>query len=137
MNILNFDGYWREPNWKGLPEQSGIYCIYACIHYARENAVKIERLLYIGESEDVQERIFEGRKSRRDRWAEELLQGEVLCANFAEISPTEIRERVEAAMIYHHQPPCNIKYALDFPFCRTSVRTSGENALLDSSFRVP
>jgi len=25
---IDFDGYWREPNKGGVPDKSGIYCVY-------------------------------------------------------------------------------------------------------------
>ena len=33
---LKFNGYWREVNKGGVPNQSGIYCVYSCIYNASE-----------------------------------------------------------------------------------------------------
>ena len=29
---LNFDGYWRAENVRGIPSKSGVYCVYECTH---------------------------------------------------------------------------------------------------------
>ena len=34
----------------------------------------------------------------------------------------------KAAMIYHHEPPCNEEYTDSFPFNRTRIRTGGKRA---------
>ena len=134
--LLNFDGYWRESNWGGLPAESGIYCVYACTYDARKKTVWLNRLLYIGESKNVRDRIPEDPKDRRDKWTNELERGEVLCASCAKISPVGARIRAEAAMIYYHKPPCNVEYIYSFSFDKTRVETSGENILLSGSFTV-
>lgn len=131
---LDFDGYWRAPNIGGLPAKSGIYCVYACVHNVREKTVTIRRLLYIGESENVQSRVA-GHERWKD-WERELKAGEELCFNIALISPATDRQRAEAAMIHHHKPPCNLEYVHTFPFDTTTVATTGKNAKLDSYFTV-
>lgn len=49
---LNFEGYWCERNKFNMPHRSGLYCVYACT-YKPHNIVTIGKLLYIGQSEDV------------------------------------------------------------------------------------
>ena len=46
------------------------------------------------------------------------------------------RERAEAAMIYRHKPPENTEYVDTFPYDRTTITTSGRNALLEQHFTV-
>ena len=132
--FLNYDGYWRKPNISGLPANSGIYSVYACVHNISVATVTIDRLLYIGESENVRNRI--ANHERWDDWARKLKTGEELCFNAALISPAASRERAEAAMIHHHKPPCNVEYVNAFPFDTTTVRTYGKNAKLDGHFSV-
>lgn len=131
---LDFDGYWRAPNISGLPHSSGIYCVYACMHNDSEKTVTIRRLLYIGEAENVRNRI--AKHERWDDWAREMRSGEELCFNAAPISPAADRERAEAAMIHHHKPPCNVEYINTFPYDTTTISTSGKNVKLDGYFTV-
>lgn len=131
---LTFDGYWRAPNAGGLPAKSGVYCVYSCTHDARENRVSIRKLLYIGESANVRNRV-DGHERRQD-WEQELQYGEVLCFSAALIAPEADRQRAEAAMIHHHKPPCNVEYVRSFPYEQTTISTSGRNARLDSYFTV-
>ena len=131
---LEFDGYWRGANIAGLPASSGIYCVYACTHNTHSGNVSIRKLLYIGESENIRERV-DGHE-RWDDWRNELQHGEELCFNAALISPKSDRERAEAAMIYEHKPPCNVEYVDHFPFDTTSIRTKGKNHLLRAIFTV-
>ena len=131
---LDYDGYWRAPNISGLPAKSGIYCVYACVHNVTEDTVTLRRLLYIGEADNVRNRV--AKHERWDDWVRELKAGEALCFNAALISPAADRERAEAAMIHHHKPPCNVEYVNAFPFDTTTVSTRGKNAKLDGYFTV-
>lgn len=131
---LKFGGYWREPNIGGIPSNSGIYCVYACTHNISAGTVSIRELLYIGESGDVRDRV-----QYHEKWTEwrgRLYSGEGLCFNAALISPSDSRERAEAAMIYHHKPPCNVEHVNNFPYDRTTIYTSGRSVLLDPYFVV-
>ena len=132
---LEFDGYWREPNWGGLPAVSGIYCIYACTYDPDKGKLLIKRLLYIGESGNVRKRVPEQPQNRRDKWEMKLNRGEVLCASCAKV-PSADRERVEAATIYWHKPPCNAEHVDCFPWDKTTVSTSGKNRKLAQRFTV-
>ena len=131
---LDYDGYWRAPKISGLPAKSGIYCVYACVHNVTEKTVTLRRLLYIGEAENVHNRV--AKHERWGDWVRELKAGEELCFNAAPISPAADRERAEAAMIHHHKPPCNVEYVNAFPFDTTTVGTRGKNAKLDGHFTV-
>ncbi len=129
---LEYDGYWREPNCGGIPNQSGIYCVYASTYNTSSQTVTLHKLVYIGESENVRERI-EGHEKWSD-WRRHLQSGQQLCFSYAPI--TGERERAEAAMIYRHKPPENTEYVDTFPYDRTTITTSGRNALLEQHFTV-
>ena len=133
---LEFKGYWVEEDWESLPEIAGVYCVYAATHLKNGSEIEDLRLLYIGEAENVRDRIPEDPEDRWDEWINELSFGEVLCFSCAEIKPKPDRKRAEAAMIYRHKPPCNTKYKYKFPCPETTVLTSGDNAKLDKEFTV-
>jgi excinuclease UvrABC nuclease subunit len=129
---LDFDGYWREPNVTHIPAASGIYCVYTATHNRSANTVTLHTLVYIGESANVRDRIAS--QERWNDWRRHLLPGQQLAFSCAKMVTG--RERAEAAMINHHKPPENSEYVHSFPFDRTTVRTTGQNALLSSYFTV-
>lgn len=130
---ISFEGYWREPKIGGIPNKSGVYCVYECTHNTSAETVSIHRLIYIGESADVNRRI-NGHEKWND-WKRYVRSGNQLCFSFGYIE-SDYRERVEAALINEHQPPVNSEYKYRFPFDTTTVRTSGCNAKLRSEFTV-
>ena len=129
---LSFYGYYVSS--LGLPAGSGIYCVYACTHNAGAGEVDLRTLLYIGEAANVQVRV-DGHE-QWEIWERMLKHGEVLCFSAALIVPESDRKRAEAAMIYHHKPPCNVEYMHSFPYERTTISTGGCNALLSPYFTV-
>lgn len=128
-----FDGYWREPNIGGIPSESGVYCVYSCIYNKTEGTVSIHKLLYIGESEDVNNRIKNHEKW--DDWKKELNKNEVICISFGSVN-SNIRNRVEAALIFKHKPPVNTDFVNEFPFDKTTINTGGKNKKLETKFTV-
>ena len=131
---LDFGGYWQERNVSGLPAKSGIYGVYTATYNQSNDTVKLNRLLYIGEAENVRDRVMNHEKW--EKWRRQLRTGEELCFNMAPISPAADRERAEAAMIYEHKPPCNEEYVNNFPFDQTTITTRGRNALMKGHFTV-
>lgn len=94
----------------------------------------LNRLIYIGEAENIRDRVQDHEKW--SRWRRELRVCEELCFNAALISPAADRKRAEAAMIFEHKPPCNEEYVNNFPFDTTTITTRGTNALMKSQFTV-
>ena len=133
---LDFSGFWNEASWAQLIAESGIYCIYVGTFNVQERGVFLREIVYIGESKNVRDRVLESPQNRRDIWVKQLDSDEELWASCAKISPRHARERTEAAMIFHHQPCCNIEYKKNFPFDRTTVRISGMTNFLSTSFTV-
>jgi len=128
---LTYEGYWREPNISGIPAGAGVYSVYACTHN-QDNTVTLQKLIYIGESENVRTRI-----SNHEKWPEwrrHLRMGQQLCFNYAPV-PVD-RLRAEAALINHHKPPVNTEYVGAFPFPQTTVYTNDRSALLSPVFTV-
>lgn len=129
---LQFEGYWRLPNIGGVPDQSGVYCVYTCKFNPETQKIKLIKIIYIGEASNVRGRISSHEKT--NIWRRYLEKGEELCFNFAPVK--EGRERVEAACIHKHKPPENTTYRDKFPFDQTSVNTAGCKRFLYSQFTV-
>ena len=130
---LDFEGYWLEAHKASMPAKGGVYCVYASTYYSANDKVSLRKLLYVGESENVRDRI--ANHNRLADWKKHLLTGETLCYSFSSVSSTD-RLRAEAAVINHHKPPCNVEYKYSFPFEDTAITTSGANALLSVAFTV-
>ena len=134
--LLNFRGYWRLENANGIPNFSGVYCVYNCVNNPQNNTLTINRLLYIGESNNVRDRIKSHEKM--SEWNLQCSYGEELCFNFAQTNISESsddRYRIEQALIARHKPLCNTVNSFSYPL--TQVQTMGENFLLQSLFTEP
>lgn len=130
---IEFDGYWREQNIGGVPEESGVYCVYECTYNSSEKTVTIRRLIYIGEADNVRNRITNHEK--KNDWMRYVRSGNVLCFSFAPVLTAD-RSRVEAALIFKHKPPVNEEYKNSFPFDRTTISISGKTAELITQFTL-
>jgi excinuclease UvrABC nuclease subunit len=130
---LIYDGYWRDQNKNGIPSHSGIYCVYTCTYNSTTNSISLDKLIYIGESEDVKSRIINHEKY--SKWKQYLTSGQELCYSTAPISST-YRVRCEAALINKHKPPVNDEYKNSFPFDTTTIYLSGEIAKLVQRFTI-
>jgi hypothetical protein len=131
---IEFRGYWLdEDGSSGIPAESGVYCVYECTHHEGENKVSLHELIYIGEADNVQERVAEHEK--RPDWLNHLEEGNELCFSSGGVDSTD-RERAEAALIFEHKPPENEEYVDSFPFGKTAMSLSGKTALLNESFNV-
>jgi hypothetical protein len=130
---LTFDGYWRDANSASIPNASGIYLVYTCTHDRQAGQVTLHKLIYIGESDRVRDRIQFHEK--RAKWQRYLGPGQELCYSFAPIASPD-RQRAEAALIYHHKPPVNDEYKDSFPFDDTTVISGGKCTFIEQSFTV-
>lgn len=131
---LKFEGYILEANIDSLPAKSGIYGVYTCIYNQNMNGVKLRELIYIGESNNIRERVDNHEKW--DDWWDELRKGEEICFNWALISGRTSRKHAEAAIIYKHEPTCNTEYIDEFPFDAATINTAGENKFMKSRFTI-
>lgn len=135
---LDFDGYWREVNKSGIPKNSGVYAVYVCRYNKPEKegekgSVTLERLIYFGEAENVNERISDHEKW--PEWRKEVPRGSEICFSFAGVTSPD-RERAECALIFHHKPKCNDECKYSFPHEETTVVSKGRSALIDSPITV-
>lgn len=130
---LNFDGYYLEKNKSGMPDESGLYCVYSCTYNKADNTVSIKRLLYIGQSECIVSRL--ANHNKLDMWNAELKSGETLCYSYTKVLLADL-DRCEAALIYKHKPKINTEYVNNFPFPETTIQLAGSTKNLHSSFTV-
>lgn len=129
---LSFRGYWVDGQLSGMPEASGIYCVYAC-SVLPDLKLSITDLLYIGKEDNLRARHMN--HERHEEWKRYLRQGETLCFSCAEL-PSQSLAVCEAALIFKHKPIGNAE--LKESFCRsaTQVKTSGANLYLSPDFTV-
>ncbi|SRR6266540_347048 len=129
---VEFDGYWNEAGIDEMPNESGVYVVYGSLDKTM-TTIDLRLLIYIGEAEKVGERLTNHEK--KPTWHKYLGIGENFRFAFGPVAGTD-RERVEAALIFKHQPPANDQYKDSFPFDDTTIYTSGNNALLRDAFIV-
>jgi len=130
---IKFTGYWRDENKPGVPAQSGVYCVYECRYNDYNDTVSLLKLIYIGEADDVQERIANHEKYQD--WLKHVRFGNELFFSLGPVLSTD-RERAEAAMIFKHKPPENEEYKYSFPFDQTTISLSDDITLLKTHFTV-
>jgi len=130
---LEFHGYRIEVNKSSLPAESGIYCVYRCTYDREKGTVSLKKLIYIGESQNIKERV-DGHEKLED-WQSYLESGEILCYSYT-LADETTRKRCEAAMIIKHNPPVNTEYVNSFPFDKTTVILTDKIALLTTPFTV-
>jgi hypothetical protein len=122
---LSFDGYCQK-NEDDLLNTSKHYCsgVYA-VYAAKPTKVgySIERPIYIGESENVGERLTKDHEHYED-WKNELNPGEKLYFSIADVDDG-YRERAEAALIYEMQPKINQSGKESFNYDMTTIKSSG------------
>ncbi len=130
---LAFDGYWRDANNGGIPNQAGVYLVYTCTYNRQTEKVTLHELIYTGESDHVRDRI-QGHE-KRTKWKAHLTASQDLCFSFAPITSPD-RQRAEAALIFQHKPPVNVEYTNSFPFDDTTVSSAGRCKFITSLFTV-
>lgn len=130
---IEIKGYWRDVNKSNIPNHSGVYFVYESTYNIKDNTVSLHKLIYIGESGDVNDRIANHEK-RKD-WLKHVRTGNELCFSTGHVASAN-RIRVEAAYIHKHTPPVNSEYTTTFPFDRTTIISTGKTALLNTNFTV-
>ena len=130
---VTINGYRRDEDKNGLPKVSGVYFVYVAKYNTKEDNVTLISLLYIGESDDINNRI--ANHERYNDWKKKVNSGDELVFSYSSI-PGDDRFRVEAAYIFERKPPLNVEYKNNFPFDQTKITSSGKTALLTIDFTV-
>ena len=124
---LNFDGYWREINKNGVPSKSGIYLVYRCVYDDKSNTVGLKDIIYIGQAENVHDRIADHDKLKD--FNAQLKQGEELCYSVA-VVPSSDLDVVENALIFAQKPILNDKLKDSFNHGAVTVKVDGRCACM-------
>ena len=146
---ITFEGFWNEKSIDKIPHASGVYVVIDGILGDDGKDVALQRLIYIGESEDVGAAI-EG-SDMWEAWHEECgisnltdeddspaLSGEdnELFFSFAPVESPE-RERAAAAMIFEQAPPLNSdEQKTEFPYEDTKIKLHGKTGILNTDYEV-
>ena len=99
---LKFRGYWRAKNASGIPNESGIFCVYLCTYNSDSDTVTLHKLLDVGQSEKVQDAIYE--TDLNVHWFKKLDEGQELCFSFAPVHDFDEsgRKKIVASLINFH-----------------------------------
>lgn len=130
---LDFEGYWRDAHKKGIPAYSGIYLVYRCTYSSGKDKVSLKELIYIGESENVHDRIQN--HDRYEDFIDQLEPGEMLCFACANVDHPD-RERAESALIYKYKPILNDMSTEGFNYPPTEIICSGKHAFINDEIVV-
>lgn len=146
---ITFDGFWNEKSIDKIPHESGVYVVTDGVLDDEGTGTSLQRLIYIGESEDVNAAIAGG--DLWDKWREECgvsnitdeddipaLSGEdnELFFSFAPL-PSPDRERAAAAMVFEQYPPINDEEQKEkFVYEDTKMNLYGKTGLLNTDYEV-
>ena len=127
---LNFKGYWNEAKPEKIPAEAGIYCVYL----VQNDFIKKDGLIYIGEAENVRNRIKSHEKSKD--WRSLCDENKYLTITFAAEDDEDTRIRLEAALIFEHQPITNDQHKKSFDYDDTTIKVNGDAPQLAPEFIV-
>lgn len=124
---INFNGYRRDDKKQTLPHYSGIYMVYRCVYHKESDRVTLKEIIYIGQAEDLNERINNHEKSKK--FQEKCKDGEELCYAYANVSLDDL-DIVENALIFAQKPPLNSELVDSFNHESAGFWIEGKCALL-------
>ncbi|MDR1182506.1 MAG: GIY-YIG nuclease family protein [Bacteroidales bacterium] len=131
---LSFKGYWLDNNRPELPDFSGSYLVYKCVYNQEANTVKLLELMYIGQAENIRDRIEKHEK--RDVFLKECKNGETLCYSAAEVEKDSL-DIVENALIFAQQPKLNDACKDKFNYDPAEFHLEGECSFMQYlNFRI-
>lgn len=128
-NIL-FRGYRRDINKAGLPTYSGIYIVYRCTFNQEKQTVSLKELLYIGQAQNIRDRIFN--HNMHDAFIAAAKKGEQICYSYAEVDKQDL-DILENALIFAQKPPLNDNLKDTYNHNTAQFYVEGHCALLDNT----
>jgi len=101
---VNFKGYRRDCNKASLPHYSGVYMVYRCVYNSSSDKVTLKEIIYIGQAEDLNDRLNNHEKYSMFQNACE--SGEEICYAYANVSMDDL-DIVENALVFAQKPKLN------------------------------
>jgi len=128
---LNFEGYYQDG--ANLPDYSGLYFVYKGIPIEKREC-RIVKLLYIGQAENINDRVGSGHEHYED-WKRELNRGEKL---YYSVCSVEIKnlDIAEAACIYTAKPSVNKQCKESYNKNPVRIICTGDVAYFPKNFDV-
>jgi len=131
--IIDINGYWREEDLSIILTHPGVFFVYESKFDPDEHTVDLLSLIYIGEAQNIRERIRTHEKL--NLWKNLIRPDSELC--FATGNVEEyFCERVKTAYVFGNNPVANYGHALQFPFDTTTLISTGKTALLKPTFTI-
>lgn len=146
---LTFEGFWNERSIEKIPHESGVYIVFDGLLDDEGNSVALERILFIGSSEDCAATIKDSDKW--ESWREECGVSNITDDNdiqtasgedneiFFSFAPIDIEDapRAAAAIIFEQTPPSNTTEQMtDFPYDDTKINLYGKTGILNTDYEV-
>jgi len=133
---LDFQGYWKDANKTSLPSIPGVYIVSKGT-LSINNKVTIEKIVYIGEAEDIHSRHNDKVHEHYKDFVKVCSGAEHVWYSCAKVlGGEEERKRVENAFIYKIQPAINEKGKDSFNYRKTVINSMGEHIGILDSFTV-
>ena len=134
---LEFKGFYLDCRKNtALPQDSGIYCVYSCEYNKGKNTVGNLKLLYIGESDNINKRHKDNAHEHYEDFLNYLDKDETLCYSYVLIGNEDDRKRCEAALIYEMNPPINEQSTVSYSYPETHLIISGKTNCLTENFTI-
>ena len=133
---LDFKGFYLDCDKNSLPKGAWIYCVYSCKYNKKTDRVCNLVLLYIGESENINERHKDNNHEHYEDFLSYLDDDETLCYSYSLIRNEDDRKICEAALIYEMNPPVNEQSTVSYNYPETQLIISGKTNCLTEDFTV-
>lgn len=100
---LIFTGYYSDLHRDAISEESGVYLVFVGKPLLNKT-VNLEKLIYIGQGENLKERIC--KHDKHDKFLQQCEKGELPYYAYALVSKSEL-DIVENALIFYNKPCLN------------------------------
>lgn len=138
---VRFGILFSEDDIKDIPDNSGVYCIFASPKNRQIGQFSLGFPIYIGESAEMKTRI--GNHFADEVLLDSLKPNEKLLVSTSRVislqdgeSDEDARARVEAVLVYRLQPTFNKKFKKQFRFESSIVSVEGPG-VLNGNFSAP
>lgn len=125
---INFKGYRRDCNKATLSHYCGIYMVYRCIYDSLTDKVTLKEIIYIGQAEDLCDRL--NNHDKRPLFLKACERGEEICYAYANVSMDDLNI-VENALVFAQKPRLNFDLVDSFNYDSAAFLVEGKCALLD------